>query len=285
MEEYTTKSFYGVVSLLDMMEIYASFFVEATNKFVAWERLSAASPAENEIKPEWIAQLFSEIGAFGVLCASHGFKSSTQQCNRIALEIKAKRVLKCGDIETRLGELRRRFEDELKELPFFQLSPQELTLYKSPRAGWETITDRFPKTAIDIDECSRCFAFGRYGAALFHVLLVAEYGVIALAKLLGVEGDKPGWGALERLEKLSSKPYKDRSSLEQQYSKILDSMMPFAHSMKNEWRHKINHVENKIEWVDTDFSPQMAANIIGSVRGFMDKLAFSLPNAEIKKPR
>jgi hypothetical protein len=54
-------------------------------------------------------------------------------------------------------------------------------------------------------------------------------------------------------------------------------MMPFAHSIKNEWRHKINHMENRLVWLDTDFSPQMAGDIINAVRGFMHKLATELP--------
>lgn len=154
---------------------------------------------------------------------------------------------------------------------------KEADLYSHPDRDWERVFNRFPKTLIDIEESSRCFAFGRYAAALFHVLLVAEYGVIALAKLLEVAGDKPGWGALERLEKLSAKPYKDKSDLEKKYSAVLEGIMPFALSIKNQWRHKISHVENKLVWEDTDFSPRMAEDIIGAVRGFMDKLANDLP--------
>lgn len=139
---------------------------------------------------------------------------------------------------------------------------------------------RFPGVQIDIEECSKCFAVGRYAASLFHALLVAEYGVIKLAKRLGIAGDKLGWGDLQRLERIAAKPYKERSDLEQKHSKLLDEIMPFALSMKNQWRHKISHVENKLVWIDTDFSPQMAKDIIGAVRAFMDKLATGLPTGE-----
>jgi hypothetical protein len=48
-------------------------------------------------------------------------------------------------------------------------------------------------------------------------------------------------------------------------------------SMKNSWRHKITHVDNRLEWLDVDFSPQIAKEIISSVRGLMCRLAAELP--------
>jgi hypothetical protein len=177
--------------------------------------------------------------------------------------------------------LRTRFQDDLKSEAFLHLSLEEKHLFYVPEDKWEAVIRRFPKVQIDVDECSKCFALGRYAASLFHALLVAEYGVIALAKVLGVAGDRPGWGSLDRLERIAAKPYKERSKIEQENSKLLDEIMPFAFSMKNQWRHKISHVENKLVWIDSDFSPQMARDIIGAVRGFMDKLATSLPKLEL----
>jgi hypothetical protein len=47
--------------------------------------------------------------------------------------------------------------------------------------------------------------------------------------------------------------------------------------MKESWRHKIDHVANKLEWMDTDFSPEVANEIITATRGFMRRLAAELP--------
>jgi len=260
-----------------MMEMYAYFFVQQSNQLTAWEKTLGESE-DQQLIPQLAVRLFAEVGTFGVLCAAHGFTSTTRQCTRIHEELQRKHmIVKCGDVRVSLRELRQRFEDELKEVPFFQLRAEELDIYRNPTKSWERVTDRWGDTRIDIEECSKCFAFGRYAAALFHVTLVAEYGVIALAKLLGVAGDKPGWGALDRLGKIADKPYKDRTPLEQKYSKVLEAMMPFALSIKNQWRHKIDHVENRLIWHNTDFSPQMAKDIISAVRGFMDKLATELP--------
>jgi hypothetical protein len=260
-----------------MLEFYAENFVTALTRFGAFE-IKLAGEAKSQLKPAVLRQLCREVTAFGVDCGIHQLKSSALQCDRILGIIEnSGGVVLCGRMRDELRNLRTRFEDDLKAEAFFHLSLEEKRLFYVPEEHWEAVIWRFPKVQIDIDECSKCFALGRYAASLFHALLVAEYGVIALAKLLGVAGDKPGWGSLERLERIAAKPYKERSNLEQENSKLLDEIMPFAFSMKNQWRHKIYHVENKLVWVDTDFSPQMARDIIGAVRGFMDKLATAIP--------
>jgi hypothetical protein len=112
---------------------------------------------------------------------------------------------------------------------------------------------------------------------VFHVLLVAEFGVIRVAELLHVGGDKPGWGSLERLVRINAKAWKERSPLEQEHSDFLKNVLPLAIAIKDSWRHKISHVDNKLEWMDTDFSPQVADEIISAARGFMRRLAADLP--------
>jgi hypothetical protein len=82
---------------------------------------------------------------------------------------------------------------------------------------------------------------------------------------------------LNRLERTSEKTYQDRSEVERQNAKLLEAFLPLMLSMKNSWRHKITHVDNRLEWLDVDYSPQIAKEIISSVRGFMCRLAAELP--------
>jgi hypothetical protein len=128
-----------------------------------------------------------------------------------------------------------------------------------------------------LKECSKCFALGHHAAAIFHVMLVAEFGVIETAKVFKVEGDRPGWGALDRLLRISDKKWADKSPLEQTHSEFLANLVPLALAIKNSWRHKISHVDNKLEWMDTDFGPDVAKDIVSATRGFMRKLATDLP--------
>lgn len=81
----------------------------------------------------------------------------------------------------------------------------------------------------------------------------------------------------KRLEKILAKPFKDRSPLEQKHSELLNNIVPLTNAIKDSWRHKISHIQNKLDWLDTDFNSQLAAEIISATRGFMRRLAQELP--------
>ncbi|MGA2145544.1 MAG: hypothetical protein ABSH49_11350 [Bryobacteraceae bacterium] len=100
--------------------------------------------------------------------------------------------------------------------------------------------------------------------------------MIQAGDLLEVSGDKPGWGCLERLERIRAKNYKDRSPLEQQHSKFLDDSIPLMLTVKD-LRHKIEHVNNKLVWLDPMCTPEIAEEIISATRGLMRRLASDLP--------
>jgi hypothetical protein len=170
-----------------------------------------------------------------------------------------------------------RLEDEISLRLFFEIEPRQAEMFQSPLKDWDLVLERFPRTRQNIEESSKCFALDRYGAAVFHVLLLAEFGVIEVAKLMGVAGDKPGWSSLEKLQKAIRKPYPDRSDLEKKHSRLLENIVPLAVVVKDSWRHKLTHVDNQIVWEDTDFSPQVAEEVIAATRGFMRKLAMELP--------
>ncbi|MGA8145817.1 MAG: hypothetical protein WB987_18170 [Candidatus Acidiferrales bacterium] len=233
------------------------------------------------------SNVYSIVGSLAADCVTHGLSSSAQKCGRIHESMEAKRMAtkyeECGNW---LKELRERLEDDFHSHLFLQLSGNDAELYNHPRKGWEDVIRRFPKTANDIEESSKCFALNRYAASLFHILLVAEYGVIEVARLFGVAGDKPGWGATDRLQRVHDKKWNEKTPLEQKHSELLGKILPLMHSIKNEWRHKINHVDNKLEWIDTDFSPEVTGRIISASLGFMIFLSAELPKeTNEKKPK
>ena len=208
--------------------------------------------------------------------AVEGLTASKMTCEKL-ISLLSKHDCPTDTFIELVGELQERLIDEMSAPRFFSLSDQEAEYDKNPCKGWEEIITRWPNTQIAIKESSKCFACDRYAAAIFHILLVAEFGVIAVATLLGVAGDKPGWGALERLEKILEKPYKNRLPIEQEYSNLLEQILHFMLAIKSSWRHKINQVENKLEWMDTDFSPQVTEEISAATRGFMRGFATKLP--------
>jgi hypothetical protein len=183
-------------------------------------------------------------------------------------------------LEEGLSRVAQSIADECSLRTYFSLDSIEAEKYANPLRDWESVVARFGKVTSNVIESAKCMALERYGAAVFHILLVAEYGVIEISNKLGVSGDKPGWASLKRLQDLIRDPYPKRSALAQEHSALLENVVPLAIVVKDSWRHKLTHVDNQIVWMDTDFSPQVAEEIIAATRGFMRKLAQELPNEQ-----
>jgi len=253
--------------------------LEEQFEYLARLKVSEKNESRFRLQDFNVIQIMGNVSKLECICIEHGFNSAIEKCQRIEARLRSWATIpvKFPEASSLLRDLRERIEDDLKNHLFTHLSPSEAEFYTIPLKDWEIAVKRFPKVALDVEESSKCFALGRYAASIFHVLLVAEYGLIQVAKLLNVAGDKPGWGSLQRLEKILKTDYKDRSLLQQEHSALLSNVVPLTAAIKDSWRHKISHVENKLVWLDADFSPQIAEEIISAVRGFMRRLASDMP--------
>lgn len=277
----------GVVSLLDMLQFYAEQFAKNFAQLNAFEIRLGQEPRDAFVKVEGILSLNTYLLQLQNDCVLYKFASVALQCDRIIEKLgKTQRQHpRCGDLRDDLNNLRTRVEDEFQTHYFLHLDIKQADQYQNPEREWELVTGRFSKVRYNVEESVKCFALERYGAAVFHVLQVAEYGVIEVAKLLNVEGDKPGWGSLKRLQGLIDVPYPQRTPLAQEHSTLLQNVVPLAFVIKDSWRHKLDHVDNQIIWVDTDFSPQVAEDIISATRAFMRKLAHDFPRQRMNNRR
>lgn len=271
----------GVVSLLEMLRFNAQAFI---SYFQIIHQIELTTKTGSKMVPSHMAleeHKFSVLGnvfAYEAVCRQHGLMSAAAKCNRIVESLKGQnKQITYGELNQWMVDLRERFEDDLVNEVFLHLRPDQAKLYLEIPPEWKPILERFPNTKNDVEECHKCFALERNAASIFHILLVAEFGVIEVAKLLGVAGDKPGWGSLDRLQKVSDKQWTAKSDLEKKYDDLLKKTLPLMLSIKNEWRHKISHVDNKLEWLDTDFSPDVAWRIIIATQGFLANLAVDLP--------
>lgn len=268
----------GVVSLYELLAFHASIFQKGLGALNASEAKLTMEKPDTFVSVPALAFVLNELETLRDGCERHKLRSSAVHCKRIedALRV-SKQNTRCGALREMLGELRRRFEDDFRFQVFLHLSEEQADQFTNPLKHWEDVVARFPKVMHNVEECAKCFALERYGASVFHVLQVAEYGVIQIADLANASGDKPGWSSLSRLDKLLKNPYPQRDPLVQKHSKILEDVVPLAIVVKNNWRHKLDHVDNQIVWFDTDFSPHVAEEIIKATRGFMRKLALELP--------
>jgi len=178
-----------------------------------------------------------------------------------------------------VDEVRNSIRREMSSHVFLYVDHDREKWHKDPRSGWEQAAWRFPNAIEEIEECSRCFALGRYGAAVFHVMLVAEVGAIEIGKLIGINDPKPGWpSTIREMTRIVRKAkWEELTSLEQQHRAFLEQLLSSMESMQSGWRHKISHVENKLVLMTGSFKPEVAEEIIVATRGFMRRLATEMP--------
>lgn len=224
-----------MVSLLEMLRFYGDLFVQTLTRIISWEvKCSRIANGAAPVAPTIAVEIYAYVGTLMVELMSYELKSAALKATRIQQRLQSAQMhVDYAEMTSLLRELRERIEDDLHSVVFVSLSPDESRLYDKPDEDWGKVISRFPKTRHDIEESSKCFALARYSAALFHVLLVAEFGVIKVSELFNVAGDRPGWGALERLQRINDKKPSDKSALEQQHSDFLKNLLPLAFSIKD----------------------------------------------------
>ncbi len=177
-----------------------------------------------------------------------------------------------------LERIRLTLIDELATKLLLQLPSSKKEWFENPAKNWEKVIERFPDSVSEIEEMGKCFALSRYGAAVFHSLLVVESGLIELGKVLGVTDPKAGWDATTR--KLSDLVQgghaKYPASLTISFA-VCEQINQKAQTMKHAWRNKVNHVAGKLAVIRSDFAPDIAEEIIIATRGFMRTLATDIP--------
>jgi hypothetical protein len=291
---------FSLVSWWDMQQVMLGAFHAVLNLLCVLESRARNKPRPGDpIAATWLGQeakfdedevdsLRIDLQIIATRLDVVGLPASGKLVDRYVKELESIRDRQTGNIVCRMTqltsevipriqEIHRAIQAESETVLFLSIPNEDSEWYRSPCRDWEAVLGRWLELRTNVEECSKCIALERYGAAVFHVLLIAEFGVIKVSELFGVQGDRPGWGAVERLHKITLKPYKDRSSVEVANFDLLGKLVPLMHSIKTSWRHKLDHVDNQITWLDTDFSPKVAKEIVSATQGFMRILAMELP--------
>jgi hypothetical protein len=129
-----------------------------------------------------------------------------------------------------------------------------------------------------VEEASKCFALERYAASIFHSLHIVEACLLELGKFLGVKDPKSGWTAVaNELKRVVSKEHKDRTDFEKKHFPFIEQVQGTVEGLKNAWRNKVSHAQDKLVLLNIDFTPEVAEEIIFAVRSFARRLATDLP--------
>jgi hypothetical protein len=213
-------------------------------------------------------------------CIAVGLPVSALSLRRMLAEL-AKDTCRYEAVRALAVELQGRLVDEMRGRLFFSLDLAEAEHYMWHWKGWEEVFYRFPNTMTDVEEARKCLPLGRYTAAVFHLMRVTEAAVLELQCFLDTAPDpKAHFGSvLQRLEHLQQKTaFKDLPNHLKPYVGFLNDVLPQLHGVKDAWRNKVSHVDDRIIIADV-FTEEMALGIYDATLLLMKKLASGLPPA------
>jgi hypothetical protein len=160
----------------------------------------------------------------------------------------------------------------------FEAIPSDLAkYYNHPLEGWTGIIERFG-CSWDIEEASKCLALVRSTACVFHLMRVAERGVLDLQTFLERPDPKAHFGSVvAKLDALNTKTkFQELPEHLKPYRDFLIEIMAPLHAVKMSWRDKVAHVDGKIIPSET-FTQAMALGVYEATVLFMGKLAAGMP--------
>ncbi len=263
-----------VVYLLTMLEFKPEVFVNLSNMLGSLRAAYPTRPLGDVLgdgeSRRGLARILENIAS---LCHDYGLTLSAMQAKRALEAVEGGGWDKHQEAEI-LNELVQRCNDELSTRFYLTLTPDEADRYSNPWDGWGSVVKRFDITSRDVEEMNKCYALGRYTASMFHALQIAEWGAIKLGDYIGVSDPKKGWGAtVKKLSEIIKAGHPSLPSGLAGKFEFLEQMSREIDSIVLAWRHKVDHAANHLAIVpNSDFTPDIAAHIIDSVKVFMNRL-------------
>ena len=263
-------------NLLELLRLYAEAYCRLSHRLGAVS-VDLCVDQSDDYRDDLIRETLKHLHEMKAECEALGLDATTDKISH-TLETWNKYGNVRG-LSLSLAELGVCLQSEFKRRICFIVPRKTQELYEYPQKDWEQILAVFPEATDDVEEMNRCRAFGRDAAAVFHVLLAVEHGVIALGKFVDVPDKKPGWDATCReLEQIVTEGRNKASKNLRRHFAFLELANRDIHSMKMAWRNKVNHAAGRLVVLTSDFKPQVAEKIITACHGFMLLLATEGPN-------
>ena len=160
-----------------------------------------------------------------------------------------------GELRKRLSEWHSCFKTELESVMLLLVLPHRLPYYSgsgyTTAAGFEinqaiARLTRFPEAHYDLREAGNCLAFERFTACVFHLMRVAEYGLVSVARAANTPEEKigRGWdGCIQGIESYintvrSTKPITDWQDQVKRYGDLCS----WFKAISSGWRNPVSHV-------------------------------------------
>lgn len=178
-----------------------------------------------------------------------------------------------GEAAASLMDLESRFSDYLWEVKMFALAPAEAIFMQDAdrlieNEGFAII---YPNASFELEEASKCLAFGRYTAAVFHAMRLLEIGIRALAKRLSIpDPTRPAeknWGIiLSAMQLRIDELWPRQKRLANTEGSAFEALHALLEAVRNPWRNATMHVE-------TIYAPHEALHILRCSAFFMNNLS------------
>ncbi len=212
-------------------------------------------------------------------CVDLGLTASAATIQKLRSAL-AKPTPLLTDVHPLTIELGGRLYDEMVSKSFLALTTSETTYYTHPHKGWEEVIATFQSSITDIEEASKCFALSRYAASVFHSLQVVEIELIELGRVIVVRDPQTGWNATtKRLKTIRETKHPDRTPFQRQHYPFLEQISATIEALKSAWRNKISHAQDRLFLLTSDFTPDVAEEILFASRSFMRRLATDAPTS------
>lgn len=271
-------------SMRDMLMMRAAPFLSALNILARLAQHAKTGLPQGHaifLKPEDFDSLQADSVSLSEVCVELSLTMSASSAGRLCGYLQkaslnesgpdpAHYVLLPQDIDRIRGaidELSNRLPDELASKTALVLPADMVQFYEpaKPIMGAE-FAIKFTDAQYDLDEATKCLAFGRYTATVFHLMRMVEILLFALHACLNIStilsGNDRNWGnVLNRIrDAIASKGSKwnERNAFQE--------MFALLGAVKDAWRNSTMHVEKK-------YTDEECVSIFNAVRDLAQKVA------------
>ncbi len=244
-------------SLLDLLQVYAAKYVQIGRMYQDYLHGFHSTLTRKDTMPnqEQYAHTLAAFNDIYQICKDTQLTVSARSIDR-AIEEMTQKTPTFGEAQQHLESWFKCFTAELETQQFFLVLPY-LSPYLPPsrdsepvpRSPFNSLMARlksFPDARHDAFEAGCCIALRRFSAGVYHLMRVAEHGLVSVAADLNVPDEKlsKGWdGCLTGIQSginliSSTKPTTDWQSDVKKYSDLCTWFI----SMKSGWRNPVSHV-------------------------------------------
>jgi hypothetical protein len=261
---------YRLVSLFEMLEFHATIFAhlirsvaELGERQRTYLEVYAGQdpPLDEAIKGD----LSYRLRRLREICVSLELDSGADKAQSILFGLL--REFKASEMTSALSDLQERIEDQLKSRRFLFVPISRAEYYEDRSLLGQGVNDKFSECIYDADEAGKCFALGRWTAAVFHLMRVTEQGIRHWAKKLktNINTNRP-WGNILQDIEPAIRALPTKTSKQQDFKYSCEQLKASLHAVKDAWRNPTMHPK-------ATYTEEEAKEIFDNVKSFMRRLA------------